>query len=189
MFMIPAGSAHNRRPLRPSDKRKAHWHGTCKQLLAGERIMRGHKGFSLVELMVVLGILAVLASVAMINMIAWTPKQRLLSAVSDVQGAINLARMAAIKENTHVVILFNTPAHGFTVFVDSDDDQVKDAGERILRRAGFANDINVSSGFSGNKVSFDGRGLPSTAANVTLQNATAGTKTIQVTVTGNSRML
>jgi hypothetical protein len=47
----------------------------------------------------------------------------------------------------------------------------------------------VSSGFSGNKVSFDGRGLPSTAANVTLQNATAGTKTIQVTVTGNSRML
>lgn len=157
--------------------------------------MRGHKGFSMVELMVVLGILAVLASVAMINMVAWTPKQRLLSAASDVQGAINLARMAAIKENTYVTILFNTPTHGITVFVDSDRDQVKDAGESTLRIATFATNINVSSGFSGNKVSFDGRGLPvdgsgnSAAADVTLQNATAGTKTIRVTVTGNSRML
>ena len=150
--------------------------------------MRGHKGFSLVELMVVIGILAILASVAMINMIAWTPKQRLLSAVSDVQGAINLGRMAAIKESIPVVILFNTPVHGFTVFVDSNASGGKDAGERVLRTATFANDINLNSGFSGNKVSFDSRGLPSASADVTLQNATAGTKTIRLSVTGNSRL-
>jgi len=146
--------------------------------------MRGQKGFSLVELMVVLGILAVLAGAAMINMVAWKPKQHLLSAVSDVQGAINFARSAAIKENTQVAILFNTPTHGFTVFVDSNGNQSQDTGERFLRSATFANDINVSEV----KLNFDGRGLPSAAASVTLQNATAGTKTIQVTLTGSSRM-
>jgi Tfp pilus assembly protein FimT len=121
----------------------------------------------------------------MINMVAWKPKQHLLSAVSDVQGAINFARMAAIKENTRVVIDFTTPAPGFTVSVDSD--------KRFLRSATFANDITVTTSFSKDKdivniVSFDGRGLPSEAGSVTLQNATGGTKTIQVTLTGSSRM-
>ena len=150
----------------------------------------GHKGFSLVELMVVLGILALLAGAAVINMVPWGPKQRLLSAVSDIRGAINLARLAAVKESTPVVVLFNTPAHGFTVFVDSDGDGGKDAGERTLRSATLAGDISVSSGFSGNKVSFDSRGLPnlSSSADVTLQHATAGTKTIRMTVTGSLRM-
>lgn len=147
--------------------------------------MRGHKGYSLVEVMVVLGILAILAVMAVPNLLKYGPKQRLLSAASDVQGAINLARMAAIKENSPVSILFNTPAHGFTVFVDSDGDGVKDAGERTLRTALFTSDVNVSSG----AVTFDGRGLAGAAANVTLQHAAAGTKTIQVTVTGSSRML
>jgi prepilin-type N-terminal cleavage/methylation domain-containing protein len=152
--------------------------------------MRGHKGFSLVELMVVLGILALLASAAVLNMVPWTPKQRLLSAVGDVQGGINLGRMTAIKEHIPVVVLFNTPAHGFTVFADSDGDQVRDAGEPTLRSATFAGDINVSSTFSGNKVSFDSRGLPNitSSGNVTLQHATAGTKTIRMTVTGSLRM-
>lgn len=150
----------------------------------------GHRGFSLVELMVVMGILAFLASAAMINMVTWTPKQRLLSAASDVRGAINLARLAAVKESTPVVVLFNTPVHGFTVFVDSDGDQVRDAGERTLRSATLAGDINVTSGFSGNKVSFDSRGLPnlSSSADVTLQHATAGTKIIRMTVTGSLRL-
>jgi Tfp pilus assembly protein FimT len=140
----------------------------------------------MVELMVVLGIRGFMSVADQHDRM--DSKQRLLSAASDVRGAINLARMAAIKENAPVVILFNTPTHGFTVFVDSDGDQVKDAGERMLRTAGFATDINVTTGFAGNKVSFDGRGLPSAAADVTLQHAAAGTRIIQVTVTGSTRL-
>ena len=151
--------------------------------------MRGQKGYSIVEVMVVLGIITLLVGLAIPNLFKWGPKQRLLSAASDVQGAINLGRMAAIKESIPVVILFNTPVHGFTVFVDSNASGGKDAGERVLRTATFANDINLNSGFSGNKVSFDSRGLPSASADVTLQNATAGTKTIRLSVTGNSRLL
>jgi len=150
--------------------------------------MRGHKGYSLVELMVVLGIIALLAGLAVPGLIKYGPKQRLLSAASDVQGAINLARMAAIKENTTVVISFSTTTPGLSVFVDSNNNGSKDSGEALLRATTFRSDINVSTGFSGNRVSFDGRGMASAAANVTLQNATAGTKTIQVTVTGSSRM-
>jgi type IV fimbrial biogenesis protein FimT len=150
--------------------------------------MRGHKGYSLVEVMVVLGILAILAVLAVPNLFKNGPKQRLLSAASDVRGAINLARMAAIKENATAVIQFNTSAPGFTVFMDSNNNGSKDAGETLLRSGSFKSDINVTTGFSGNKVSFDGRGMASAAADVTLQNASAGTKTIQVTVTGSSRM-
>jgi type IV fimbrial biogenesis protein FimT len=151
--------------------------------------MRGHKGFSLLEVMVVMGLLALLAVLAVPNMVGWGSNRRLMSAANDVQGAINFARMAAVKELQNVVVLFNTPAHGFTVFVDSDGDQVKDSGERSLRTGVFKSDISVSSGFTGNKVSFDSRGLPSANSDVTLQHSRAGTKTIRVTVTGSTRML
>lgn len=154
--------------------------------------MRGHngnKGFSLVEVMVVLGILAILAVMAVPNLFKYGPKQRLLSAASDVKGAINLARMAAIKGNATAVIQFNTSTPGFTVFVDTNNNGSKDAGETLLRTGSFRSDINVTTGFAGNKVSFDGRGMASAAADVTLQNAAVGKKTIiDVTVTGSSRM-
>jgi type IV fimbrial biogenesis protein FimT len=152
--------------------------------------MREYKGYSLLEVMVVLGIMAILAALAVPNMFGWGPKQRLLSAANDIQGAINLARMAAIKENSYAVILFNTPAHGFTVFVDSNNNGLKDAGERTLRAGVFKSDIDMATGFSGSKASFDGRGLlVNSAANITLQHARAGSKTIQVAVTGSSRVL
>ena len=47
--------------------------------------MRGHNGYSFVELLVVLSIIAIMAGLALPNMLGWRPKQRLLGAASDVQ--------------------------------------------------------------------------------------------------------
>lgn len=150
--------------------------------------MKSNRGFSLIEIMVVIGIIAILATIAVPNIIGWRTKQRFLAATSDVHEAIKMARSAAIKDNTTVVIQFQL--NRFTVFEDNDADGSQDPGERTIFSSGFLNDIDITTSFPGHRLSFNGRGLTNAVgAGITLSNAVYGTRVLQVTVTGNSRIL
>lgn len=150
--------------------------------------MKSNRGFSLIEIMVVIGIIAILATIAVPNIIGWRTKQRFLAAASDVHEAIKMARSAAIKDNTTVVIQFQL--NRFTVFADDDADGSQDAGERTIFSGNFLNDIDLTTSFPGDRLSFNGRGLTNAVgAGITLSNAVYGTRVLQVTVTGNSRIL
>lgn len=151
--------------------------------------MRTDRGYSLVEIMVATAIIALLAAIAVPNLAGWRAKQRFGTAVSDVHDAIKVARSSAIKDNTTVVIQFQLP-NRFIVFADDDGDGTQDSGERTILTGGSQNDITLTTSFSGHRLSFNGRGLTSASgAGVTLTNATYGSRVIQVTVTGNSRIL
>lgn len=69
------------------------------------------KGFSLIEVIVVIGILAITGMVAIPNMIDWRHGMRLRAAVNEVRGDLETARARAIKENAQVTVEF-VPADG-----------------------------------------------------------------------------
>jgi prepilin-type N-terminal cleavage/methylation domain-containing protein len=147
--------------------------------------MKSNRGFTVVEVMVVIGIIAILAAVAVPNIIGWRTKQRFLAAAGEVHEAIKMARSAAIKDNTTVVIQFQP--NSFTVLADDDDDGNP---ERTILSGSFLNDIAITTSFPGHLLSFNGRGLTNAVgAGITLSNAVYGTRVLQVTVTGNSRIL
>jgi type IV fimbrial biogenesis protein FimT len=151
--------------------------------------MQTERGYTLVEIMVATAIIAILTTIAVPNIAGWRAKQRFATAVSDVHEAVKVARSSAIKDNTTVVIQFQLP-NRFTVFADDDGDGAQDAGERTILTGGFQNDITLTTSFGGHRLSFNGRGL--TTANgtgITLSNAGYGSRVVQVTVTGNSRIL
>lgn len=151
--------------------------------------MRTDRGYTLVEIMVAIAIVAILATIAVPNIAGWRTKQRFAAAVSDVHEAIKVARSSAIKDNTTVVIQFQLP-NRFLVFADDDGDGTQDAGERTIRTGIFQNDISLTTSFSGHRLSFNGRGMTTASgAGITLSNAVFGSRVIQVTVTGNSRIL
>ena len=70
--------------------------------------MRNDSGFTLFELMVVVGIMAILASVAIPGFLGWLPKYRMRSAADDVLSTLQQAKLRAVRENANVSVTFYT---------------------------------------------------------------------------------
>ena len=81
-------------------------------------------GFSLIEVMVVIGIAAILATIAIPSFVEMLRRNRLSAAASALQVSLSLARSEAVKRgaDARVTVAANTTAgvwsNGWTVFVD-----------------------------------------------------------------------
>jgi type IV fimbrial biogenesis protein FimT len=161
--------------------------------------MRKNSGFTLMELMTTIAIVAVLAAVAIPNMIGWLPDYRLRSGAADLLSALQLARLRAIKENTNVVVRFDTGSDEYQAFLDNGDgggtagNETQDGTERVIKSGKMVPDAQIdSAGFSGgfSRVSFNGRGLTDgyRVGTVTLKNSKGHQKEILVNMTGRCRI-
>jgi prepilin-type N-terminal cleavage/methylation domain-containing protein len=80
--------------------------------------MRKKSGFTLLELMTVIGIMAVLSTIAIPNFLGWLPKYKLGSAARDILSAMQYARLVAVKDNVDVRVNFDTDNNNFLIFRD-----------------------------------------------------------------------
>lgn len=92
--------------------------------------MHNTKGFSLIEVIIVLVVIGILAAIATPAIMEWMPNIRFRGASQDLFGHMQLAKMEAIKRSANVVVIFTpvacpglpnaVPAAGgsYTIFVD-----------------------------------------------------------------------
>ena len=67
-------------------------------------MLRKNAGFSLTELMVIIGIIGIIAGIAMPNLIGWLPKYRMGSAAREILGTLEFARLTAVKRNAATLV-------------------------------------------------------------------------------------
>ena len=151
--------------------------------------MRNSSGFTLIELIIAMAVFAILAAIAIPNYIGWLPKRHLQSSAVAVQAAINLAKITAIRENTDVVLTFDPANESYLAFIDTDEDGSQDTGERTIRNKRMSPGINLqSTTLTDDKLTFNSRGLADAGGDITLINRRGEDRTINVTITGMSRI-
>ncbi|MGV8900583.1 MAG: GspH/FimT family pseudopilin [Burkholderiaceae bacterium] len=94
------------------------------------------KGFSLVELMVVLSIAAILMSIAVPSFRTLIQNQRMTTNVNDFFAAINLTRSEALERGVRVDMAAagdgSNWSNGWIVFVDENSNQTLDSNEKLI---------------------------------------------------------
>ena len=77
--------------------------------------MQKKAGFSMIELMIVLGIIALLSAIITPNILSWLRNQGLRSAVSELQGNLQLAKLSAIRQNQSCDVNFDIVNGSYTI--------------------------------------------------------------------------
>ncbi len=165
------------------------------------KIKSGQKGFTLIEVIIVIAIAAILAAVAYPLIITTVPRYHLREEARELMINFKRAKVEAVKHNRDVVILFaDAPAVGpggsYQIFVNMDGDgnspHTIDAGDILLgANHQIRTNMRLISNFGvpANQAGYNNRGLPLQLGNVTLgTNDGSRTYTLFVSLAGNVRL-
>src|ERR1700736_4360930 len=101
---------------------------------------RGARGFSLVEMLVVLSVIMIISGVALPGFLQAYQGYQVGSAASQVSGVLKFTRYEAIRRNTPINCLIKQNAGVTTVWADSNNNGTLDNTEKV---ATFAGNVNV----------------------------------------------
>jgi prepilin-type N-terminal cleavage/methylation domain-containing protein len=149
--------------------------------LTPSRSKTGHRGFTLIETLVVIGILAITAIVTIPNVIAWRSGMQFRAAVNELRNDLESAKTRAVKENVTVSVDFVPTAGQYHMtYLDQDaktillKSQTLHAGVRIASE----NPAHTLDSFD-NQARFYSRGT-ARSGTIVLANQQGKTKSISI---------
>jgi len=143
---------------------------------------KNKSGYTIIELLVVIGIIALGTLIATPDIVDWMKNNRIKSVTRDLISNFQRARMEAVKQNTWAVLSFNPAANSYTLFIDNGagggfaNNFTQDGTEQSLVAAGQDNVVGTvtmpdsvtlnAAGFAGSPLQsgFNGQGLPVSGA-------------------------
>lgn len=146
-------------------------------------------GFTVAELMAMMGVFAIVMAIAVPNYIALQPSQRLNGATREVLGKLMWARAKAVEQNNPFVVQIPNNS-SLLIFDDKNSNNTLDAGEwsQTINIQADYNDVTVAITPGDPNPMFNSRGTTVWGlTRITLTNP-SGVTGITVSATGNVRI-
>jgi len=156
------------------------------------------KGFSLLEVLIVIGIIVIISAIAVPNMAVMMKSYRLKSAANEMASVMQLARMTAISQNANSVLTFNTGNQTYSAFSDNGDvngtinvnnvnNGIQNGTEPTIKTINIANtysgEVTFATPSFGTTITFYSQGNCDHSGTVSLQNSIG--KVIQVIISSS----
>lgn len=156
-----------------------------------------NKGFTLVEVIIVVGVIGIMAAIAVPAIMSWMPNIRQKAAARELFADLQRAKMEAIKRNAPAVVVI-TPAAScavtggsYSMFIDDGaglgvaGNKTLDGGEQNFVQQAMPQEVSLcfESGPAVQTVGFRPTGLPLNAVNPTIKLISTKGRSSQVTLT------
>lgn len=146
---------------------------------------RNRKGFTLLELMIVIMLIGIIAAIALPGFQGWMVKNRLNGAARQVMTELMETRSKAVSRNNRFRVFFIND-HQYTILDDQNNNNVADTGESTLTRDIQTDYYDVHFTATANPI-FYPRGT-AFGTTVTLTNVTGGEKRVTVSTAGRIKI-
>lgn len=143
-----------------------------------------NKGFTMLEIVIVVTMFGIVAAIAIPNMIGQMPRYRLKGAARQIMGDLMWARMQAVSQKNEFKVFFVND-HEYKILDDDDNDGKADSGEwtEIKDIRHRYHDVSIS--MTANPIFFP-RGSASIGT-ITVTNP-GGSKKVKIHLTGRVKM-
>jgi prepilin-type N-terminal cleavage/methylation domain-containing protein len=121
--------------------------------------MSRNKGFTLIELMIVIAIFGVLSAIITPSFLSWRDRSMVRGDATELRAVFESAKLRAIKHNTNAVVTF-PDTNSYQAFVDPNDNGVRDVDEDLIVTRTLSPGVTMTTiTFVGNDMAFNSRGM------------------------------
>ena len=96
--------------------------------------MKNSKGFTLIEVIIVVAIIGIMTAIAIPSISSWLPNYRLKGAARDLYGAAMKAKGEAVKRNVNCALTFGQDGNAYIVYADANSNFIFDGGDTSIQQ-------------------------------------------------------
>ena len=122
--------------------------------------MRDKRGFTLLEVIIVVGMIGIMAAIAIPTVMSWVPNYKLKAAARDVYSTLQKARSMAVKFNRDAAVQFDPTGDGSYSICDDWDGSACVGNQQTTTFASLGYGIGFGHGVATKQANSDGTAFP-----------------------------